>query len=126
LQDGSFYVADGYVNSRIAKFDEDGRFLFEWGEAGDQPGQFNNPHGVTLDLEGNVLVSDRENSRVQVFDPRGNFLRQWLGAKPTGRVFSASVGRDQFVYLAIRPGGRDPLRTGVLKLDRDFNIVGQI
>lgn len=126
LPDGSFYVADGYVNSRVAKFDGDGNFLFEWGEAGEGPGQFDNPHGITLGPDGNLLVSDRENSRVQIFDLEGNFIEEWLGAEPTGRVFSATVGPDEFVYLAIRPQGRDALRTGVMKLNRDFEIVAQI
>jgi peptidylamidoglycolate lyase len=126
LPDGSFYVGDGYVNSRVAKFDSEGNFLFEWGEAGDQPGQFDNPHGITVGPDGNLLVSDRENSRVQIFDLDGKFITEWLGARATGRVFSASVGPDGFIYLAIRPGGRDPLRTGVLKLDRNLEIVAQI
>jgi peptidylamidoglycolate lyase len=126
LPDGSFYVGDGYGNSRVAKFDKDGKFLFEWGEPGTGPGQFDNPHGVIVDPDGNILVSDRENSRVQIFDQSGKFIREWLGAKPTGRVFSAAVGPDEFIYLAIRPGGRDPLMTGVLKLDPDLNIVAQL
>jgi peptidylamidoglycolate lyase len=126
LPDGSFYVGDGYGNSRVAKFDKNGKFLFEWGTPGDQQGQFDNPHGVMIDQNGNVFVSDRENSRVQVFDQNGKFIKEWLGAKPTGRVFSASVGPDGFTYLALRPGGRDPLYTGVLKLDRNFNIVSQL
>jgi peptidylamidoglycolate lyase len=126
LPDGSFYVGDGYGNSRVAKFDKDGKFLFEWGSPGTGPGQFDNPHGVIVDPDGNILVSDRENSRVQIFDQSGKFIREWLGAKATGRVFSASVGPDQSIYLAIRPGGRDPLYTGVLKLDRNMNIVAQL
>lgn len=126
LSDGSFYVADGYVNSRVAKFGSDGNFLFEWGKAGNQPGQFDNPHGITLGSDGNLIVSDRENSRLQIFDQDGGFLGEWLGAKPTGRVFSATVGPDDAIYLAIRPQGRDPLRTGVLKLNREFEIVAQI
>jgi peptidylamidoglycolate lyase len=126
LPDGSFYVGDGYVNSRVAKFDKNGKFLFEWGSEGDKPGQFDNPHGVMIDLDGNVFVSDRENSRVQIFDQKGKFIKEWLGAKPTGRVFSASIGPDGYTYLAIRPGGRDPLHTGVLKLDKNMNIVAQL
>ena len=30
--DGSFYVSDGYGNSRVARFAADGAFLFDWGE----------------------------------------------------------------------------------------------
>ena len=30
-KDGSFYVSDGYGNSRIIKFSKNGDYLFEWG-----------------------------------------------------------------------------------------------
>lgn len=36
--DGSVYVSDGYVNSRVVKFDADGRYLLSWGNFGDGPG----------------------------------------------------------------------------------------
>src|SRR5262245_15355744 len=36
---GNIYVSDGYGNSRIAKFDPNGRFLKSWGSRGTQPGQ---------------------------------------------------------------------------------------
>ena len=42
--DGSIYVADGYGNSRIAKFNKDGNLVKHWGERGTQPGEFNTPH----------------------------------------------------------------------------------
>src|SRR5690606_40201954 len=38
--DGSFYVSDGYGNTRVVKFSAEGVYEFEWGSKGDQPGQF--------------------------------------------------------------------------------------
>ena len=35
---GEFYVSDGYGNSRVAKFSSQGKFLFDWGTKGSQPG----------------------------------------------------------------------------------------
>src|SRR6266576_3918809 len=67
-QDGSFYVSDGYVNSRVALFDRDGKFLLEWGKKGEGESQFSNPHGLAFAPNGDVLVADRQNSRIQVFD----------------------------------------------------------
>ena len=32
--DGSFYVADGYANTRVVKFDRNGKYLLAWGEKG--------------------------------------------------------------------------------------------
>jgi peptidylamidoglycolate lyase len=75
--DGTFYICDGYGNSRVMKFSADGHFLFEWGEKGKKPGQFNIPHSIDLDNKGLAYVADRENDRIQVFDAQGKFLRQW-------------------------------------------------
>lgn len=70
------YISDGYINSRIAKVDKDGKWLKSWGEPGSKPGQFDTPHSIALDAEGNVYVADRGNRRIQVFDGEGKFLRQ--------------------------------------------------
>ena len=52
--DGSFYVSDGYANTRVVKFDKDGKYLTAWGERGTppketRPNYFNNVHGVAVD-----------------------------------------------------------------------------
>ncbi len=83
--DGEFYVSDGYGNSRVAKFDAEGKFLFDWGKKGTAPGDFNLPHGITLDPEGNVYVADRSNMRIQVFTAKGKFIKEW-GKEQLGEV----------------------------------------
>src|SRR5215475_5915408 len=77
---GNIYVADGYGNSRIAKFDKNGRFIKSWGSRGSGPGQFNLPHTIAIDAQNNVYVGDRENKRIQVFDTEGNFKTQYANA----------------------------------------------
>ena len=72
---GNIYISDGYVNSRIAKADKNGNWLKSWGDRGDKPGQFNTPHNIAADAQGNIYVADRFNRRIQVFDTEGNFLR---------------------------------------------------
>jgi DNA-binding beta-propeller fold protein YncE len=74
-RDDNIYVSDGYVNSRMVKFDKHGNFLKDWGSYGKAEGQFNLPHAMLLDREGNVYVADRGNSRIQVFDGNGTFKR---------------------------------------------------
>src|SRR6202521_5694102 len=73
---GNTFISDGYINSRVAKVDKDGNWLKSWGEPGDQPGQFNTPHSIAADAQGNIYVADRGNRRIQVFDGEGKFLRQ--------------------------------------------------
>src|SRR5437867_12022529 len=65
---GNIFVSDGYGNSRVAKYDKDGRFLKSVGTRGSAPGQLNLPHTIAADAKGNIYVGDRSNSRIQVFD----------------------------------------------------------
>ncbi|HLX45124.1 MAG TPA: peptidyl-alpha-hydroxyglycine alpha-amidating lyase family protein [Bryobacteraceae bacterium] len=128
--DGTFYVSDGYVNSRVALFDRNGKWLREWGKKGTGEGEFRNPHGLVFVPGGSdVLVADRENSRLQLFDHVGKFKRQWMGVKDaqtTGRIFCVDADAEGFFYLGIRRADYDTAHTGVVKLDRDWNIVTSI
>ena len=128
--DGSFYVSDGYINSRVAYFAPDGKERFEWGKKGAGEGEFSNPHGLTLiPRSTDVLVADRENSRLQLFDGKGKFKRQWRGAKDavtTGRVFAVAAATDGSYFLGIRRADYDTQHTGVIKLDRNWNLVASI
>jgi len=65
---GNIFVSDGYGNSRVVKYDKNGRFLKSVGTKGSAPGQLNLPHTMATDARGNVYVDDRSNSRLQVFD----------------------------------------------------------
>jgi peptidylamidoglycolate lyase len=124
--DGSFYVSDGYVNSRVARFDRGGRLLKEWGRKGAGDSEFSNPHGLAFLPAGDVLVADRENSRIQVFDRNGAFLRQWQGAKDTGRVFAVAADAAGALFVGVRRADYDPATNGVLKLDREWRTVASI
>jgi peptidylamidoglycolate lyase len=88
--DGSFYVADGYANTRVIKFDKDGKRLFSWGTPGSGPGQFKvEVHDVALDPKGRVFVADRGNDRIQIFDQNGKYLDQW-----------DSITKPSFIWIA--------------------------
>ena|SRR5688572_21065357 len=55
LPDGSFFVADGYTNSRIVKFDRNGKYVSSWGTKGIGPGQFNPTSRALHCVAGGVL-----------------------------------------------------------------------
>ena len=71
------YISDGYGNARVVHYDPEGKYLGEWGEPGQGPGQFSIPHSIALDSQGRVYVADRNNVRIQGFDGKGKFLSQW-------------------------------------------------
>ena len=58
--EGNIFISDGYINSRVAKFDKNGDWVKSWGEPGNKPGQFDTPHSIAADSKGNIYVADRE------------------------------------------------------------------
>jgi len=112
--DGSFYVSDGYGNSRVVKFSAEGKYLLEWGRKGSGEGEFNIPHGISLDNQGNVCVADRENNRIQIFDANGKFIKQ-LSDNSFGSMCSVAFdvtktklfAVDDFSFLKIKHRGSD-------------------
>lgn len=82
--DGNFFVSDGYGNSRIVKFDQNGSFIKSWGRRGIGKGQLHLPHALLIDGQGLLYVADRENKRIQVFDAEGKFIRLMEGITPYG------------------------------------------
>ena len=67
-QQGNIFVSDGYNDARVVKFDKNGKFIKSVGTRGNGNLQFNTPHTIATDFQGNVYVGDRGNARVQVLD----------------------------------------------------------
>jgi hypothetical protein len=141
---GNIFISDGYINSRVAKFDKDGHWVKQWGDRGDKEGEFNTPHSIANDAKGNIYVADRGNRRIQVFDPEGALLRvihidvpvpagviPWMGAPPTPAQAVAQAGApwaicitpptsggQQYLYSADSYPGR------IYKLGLDGKLLG--
>lgn len=109
---GEVYVADGYGNSRVVKFDRAGRFLKTWGEKGSAPGQFDLPHTIAVGPDGRVYVGDRYNSRIQIFNSEGKLQEVWPGFVPCGMAFDRAG--NLFVVDGV---------SKVLQIDRRGGIV---
>jgi len=126
---GDFYVSDGYGNSRVVKFNKNGKFLMTWGKRGTGPGEFNTPHSVALDKDGRVYVSDRENNRIQIFDSNGKFIKQWTHLGATQNLFMTPKGelwiithRDNIENLTY-----DTLSGRIMKIDPETGkVLGSI
>lgn len=123
-RDGSIFVSDGYGNSRIVKFSPDGKFLLKWGTKGKQQGQFDLPHGLTVEND-RVYVVDRSNRRIQIFDLNGQFITEWKGP-PFQAIQSIRFGRDRRAYIVQMGPEALPDRTGVLVLAPDGSFIEKI
>jgi len=96
---GDVLVVQGHGRGegRVLRFDKTGRFIKSWGGKGTAPGEFDQPHSILLNQQGQILVADRENRRVQLFDLDGRFLKMW---KFSGLPCGLLLGPDGQVYLA--------------------------
>jgi DNA-binding beta-propeller fold protein YncE len=123
--DGSFYVSDGYGNSRVVKFTKDGKYVSAWGSKGSGQGQFNLPHSVAVDAKGQVYVADRENNRIQIFDGNGKFLKQWTHLGATQNLF---ITPKQELWMithrnAVEIRTYDCLAGRIMKVDLDTGRI---
>lgn len=118
LANGNMLISDGYGNSRIVEFTNDGHYVRHFGTHGDGDGQFNLPHGVTMDSNGRIYVADRANSRMQVFDNSGKFLAKWT-----------DIGQPWDVYYAAKENALyavDGRWCRITKIDTEGKVVGEL
>ena len=117
------FVADGYLNKRVAVLDADtGKMKRMWGAYGNKPEdvthaafdpkappaqQFRNPvHCVERTNDGLVYVCDRQANRIQVFQPDGKFVKEAFFARNTlasGSTWDIAFSRDaeqKYIFLA--------------------------
>lgn len=117
------YLADGYLNKRVAVIDADsGQMKRFWGAYGNKPDdarsgdydpnappaqQYRNPvHCADMSIDRLIYVCDRVNNRLQVFRPDGTFVKEATLAKSTlgaGAVWDIAFSRDPqqaFLYVA--------------------------
>jgi len=76
--DGSIFIANGYGDCRIFRFDSKGQFKASYGGKGHDEGLFDCSHGLAVDTRYDqplLLVCDRENRRLCHFDFDGKFVR---------------------------------------------------
>jgi hypothetical protein len=122
---GNIYVADGYGNARVAKFDKNGKFVKSWGSRGTEPGQFNTVRGIAVDAQGNVYVADAGNKRVQVFDGNGTFKSEIKNVGAPGAI-CITPGPRQVLYISNSNPPNDIDANGeIYKTDLNGKILGK-
>ena len=143
-REGSIFISDGYINSRVAKYDKNGDWVKQWGQFGKAPGEFNTPHSIASDKQGNIYVADRGNRRIQVFDGDGQYRREikidvpappdaqpWMGSRP-GPEAAPTMQPGSPWALCINPGptqylyASDAFPGRIYKLTLDGRILGML
>ena len=122
---GNVYVADGYGNSRVAKYDPNGKWIKNWGSTGTGEGQFRVVHGIQIDAANNVYVADRDNRRIQVFDTEGTFKTQFRNVGSPWAI-CITPPPNQFLYVSnSNPPNNLDYDGEILKMTLDGRIVGK-
>ncbi len=122
---GNIYVADGYGNARVAKYDRNGTWIKNWGSRGTAPGEFNVLHGIAIDAAGNVYVADRDNKRIQVFDGEGTFKTQFRNVGSPWAI-CITPGTPQYLYVSnSNPPNNLDYDGEIVKMDLGGRIIGK-
>jgi DNA-binding beta-propeller fold protein YncE len=79
----SFVIVPDYDNHRLQKFSENGTLIGVFGASGEPLGEFDNPHSVDVEFDGNIYVSDKDNHKIQKFSIEGDFVIEF-GYEGTG------------------------------------------
>jgi len=130
-RDNEAYIADGYLNKRVAVLDANtGMMKRYWGAYGNKPDdtnlgpynpdappaqQFRNPvHCADLANDGLLYVCDRANDRIQVFQKDGKFVKEQFIARRSlgeGSVWDIAFSRDpQQTYIFLADGRNHKVR----------------
>jgi len=127
LPDGTYFISDGYVGTRVAKYGPDDQFIMDWGR---EPADPNNPqeyefdtvHAIAISSARLLYVSDRAHARIQVFDENGNFQFMFpTGPRGASLPYAVEImtepSGEEFVWIADGGTGR------MLKYDLQGNFI---
>ena len=126
---GNIFVSDGYTDSRVVKYDKNGRFLKSMGTRGSGTNQFSTPHGISADAQGNIYVADRANNRIVVLDNDLNWKTTYTDVgSPWGLCISQST--PQYLYSSASSSTNMDVEnvavTGeIYKMQLDGKVLGQ-
>jgi peptidylamidoglycolate lyase len=102
LENGDFYVADGYGNQYITHYNHKGELLNIFGGRGTEDGQFLNAHGICYDNRDkrnpSILISARELNVLKRFSLDGDYISS---VKVPGALICRPVIHKNDIYFAV-------------------------
>lgn len=129
--DGSVYVAEKN-NHRVQQFSATGEFMRKWGGngkgkddqgntngSGNNDGEFLAPQGIAIAPNGNVVVADSGNHRIQIFKADGTFIRKFgrsgseegqfnfplgIAVAKNGELYVADTGNNRIQQFSAEGG----------------------
>jgi RHS repeat-associated protein len=116
----STYGDGAFSYNRIQVYSKDGQYLRQWGETGDDPGQFNTPKGIAVD-DDFVYVADCENDRIQIFYHDGTYFDDISTSLsiPSGVTIAVE---DWGTYLYVADTGHNQIK----KYDTSGNLLATL
>ncbi|WP_207396787.1 peptidase [Bremerella alba] len=119
LDDGGFYLADGYGSFYVHQYDQEGNWKGKFGGPGKGEGTFATPHGIWIDRRDadnpKTVVCDRAHHMLQVFDADQNYVR-------TVRGFGLPANLDTWNDWMIVP----ELHARLSIVDKDYQVLAQL
>ena len=94
-----YLVVAGYDPDCICTFTLDGHYIGKFGTKGSGMCEFNDPCGITGDLNGFIIVADTNNHRVSIFDEHGGCIHSFGSYGSANGQFNHPHG------IALSPNG---------------------
>ncbi|MCS5539956.1 MAG: hypothetical protein NZ804_08200 [Roseibacillus sp.] len=117
--DGRVYIVDGYGKSLVHLYDKERNYVKSFGGKGKEDGKFDICHNILVDTRSEtltLLISDRQNNRLQQHDLEGKFLKTIDAG--LGRPCAADIHGD---LLAV-----GELDGRVSLYDTDYKVVSRL
>ncbi|CAH3038486.1 unnamed protein product [Porites lobata] len=77
IQHGQYFIVSDHGDDSIKMFDLGGKRISQFGKQGNKDGEFNEPHYLSFNKEGLLMVCDAGNHRVQLFELSGKFVTKF-------------------------------------------------
>lgn len=128
LDNGEFYVADGYGAQHIMHYDEKGNLKNVFGGRGEGEAHFDNAHGICVDKRKGtttLLITDRTRNAFKRFSLDGKLLE--VIHLPGACVCRPVIKGDHLYAAVLRSPSLDNEKSGFITiLDKDNKVVSNL